>query len=182
MKTQSASAFHVASPLNHCRGRERRRGTQPSLAIHRPETGVNSRHRRRPATGIRISRVPGHCRSSSWTVTSQDSRTRRLRSALGRSVGCLRRCGALGRGAQGIVTCSKFSDFRELPDGVETQRPDEFLWCLPDLAPDMLPEIVRAQSRDLGRPPRTFSDMLGAARRVVPGFVEALRAEVAGMR
>jgi predicted nucleic acid-binding protein len=88
---------------------------------------------------------------------------------------------ALKAGAQVIVTANVV-DFRDLPDGIEAQHPDEFLCGLLDLAPDTLVEIVRAQARDLRRPPRSVEDVLRALHRIVPEFVEVLRPEVSGTR
>jgi predicted nucleic acid-binding protein len=88
---------------------------------------------------------------------------------------------ALKAGAQVIVTANVV-DFRDLPDGVEAQHPDEFLCGLLDLAPEALVETVHAQARDLRRPPRTFEDVLRALHRIVPEFVESIRAGAPGTR
>ncbi len=85
---------------------------------------------------------------------------------------------AVKAGAQVVVTAN-LDDFRELPDGLEAQSPDEFLSNLFDLAPDALLEIVRSQAADLRRPPRTFEDVLRALDKSVPDFAASIRAHAA---
>lgn len=65
-----------------------------------------------------------------------------------------------------MIVTGNLVDFRELLDGVEAQHPDEFLCGLLDLAPETPVEIVRAQRRELRRPPRTLEEVLGALRRI----------------
>lgn len=67
------------------------------------------------------------------------------------------------------------SDFRDLPDGIEAQHPDEFFSHLFDLDPEALTGIVLSQAADLKRPPRTFEDILGALAKLVPDFAAAVR-------
>lgn len=81
---------------------------------------------------------------------------------------------AVKAGAQVIVTMN-LSDFRDLPDGIEAQHPDEFLSNLFDLDPEALTGIVLSQAADLKRPPRTFEDILGALAKLVPDFAAAVR-------
>lgn len=57
------------------------------------------------------------------------------------------------------------SDFRDLPDGIEAQHPDEFLSNLFDLDPEALTGIVLSQAADLKRPPRTFEEVGSGLRR-----------------
>jgi hypothetical protein len=81
---------------------------------------------------------------------------------------------ALKAGAQVIVT-SNLSDFRDLPEGIEAQSPDEFLSNVFDLDPDGLVEIVRAQAADLRRPPRSFEDVVSVLERMVPTLAASIR-------
>jgi predicted nucleic acid-binding protein len=81
---------------------------------------------------------------------------------------------AVKAGAQVIVTVN-LADFRNLPAGIEAQSPDEFLCDLFDLDPDGMIELVRAQARDLRRPPRSFAEVLAALTKLVPHFGAALR-------
>ncbi|MDP1917263.1 MAG: PIN domain-containing protein [Myxococcales bacterium] len=80
---------------------------------------------------------------------------------------------AVKAGAQVIVTMN-LSDFRDLPDGIEAQHPDEFLSNLFDLDGDSLTEIVQGQAADLKKPPRTFEDIVGALAKLVPDFAAAV--------
>jgi predicted nucleic acid-binding protein len=81
---------------------------------------------------------------------------------------------ALKVGAQVIVTAN-LGDFRDLPEGIEAQSPDDFLSNLFDLDPDGLVEIVRAQAADLRRPPRSFEDVVAVLERMVPTFAASIR-------
>lgn len=85
---------------------------------------------------------------------------------------------AVKAGAQVIVTAN-LDDFRDLPEGIEAQSPDEFLSNLFDLAPDLLVEIVVDQAADLRRPPRTFADVLRALGKSVPNFASSVRERAA---
>lgn len=82
---------------------------------------------------------------------------------------------AVKTGAQVIVTMN-LSDFRELPDGIEAQHPDEFLSNLFDLDPEGMTSLVRSQAGDLKKPPRTFDDVTTALMKVVPDFAAAVKA------
>jgi predicted nucleic acid-binding protein len=81
---------------------------------------------------------------------------------------------AVKAGAQVIVTMN-LSDFRDLPDGIEAQHPDEFLSNLFDPDPDSLTGIVRSQAADLKKPARTFEEIVGALAKLVPDFATAVR-------
>lgn len=81
---------------------------------------------------------------------------------------------AVKAGAQVIVTMN-LSDFRDLPEGLEAQHPDEFLVNLFDLDPDSLTAIVQRQAADLKRPPRTFDEISRALAKLVPDFAAAVR-------
>ena len=72
--------------------------------------------------------------------------------------------------AQVIVTMN-LKDFRELPEGIEAQSPDEFLSDLMDLDPDGFVELLREQAAALKNPPFSFEQLLGGLARVVPRFV-----------
>lgn len=82
---------------------------------------------------------------------------------------------AVKAGAQVIVTCN-MKDFCELPEGVEAQAPDEFLCNLFDLAPETISDVLIKQAAALRKPPRSFDDLLRGLAKVVPDFVEAVRA------
>jgi predicted nucleic acid-binding protein len=85
---------------------------------------------------------------------------------------------AVRAGAQVVVT-SNLRDFREMPDGVEAQSPDEFLCNLFDLDPDGMVTIVRDQAQALRRPARTFEEVCAALERIVPSFVTLVRQKAA---
>jgi hypothetical protein len=84
---------------------------------------------------------------------------------------------AVKAGAQVIVT-GNLGDFRDLPDGIEAQSPDEFLCNIFDLDPDGMVELVRSQAADLRKPPRTFEELLTGLAKIVPDFVAAIRGHV----
>lgn len=86
---------------------------------------------------------------------------------------------AVKAGAQVIVTAN-LADFRDLPDGLEAQSPDEFLCNLFDLEPDTLVEIVRQQAADLRKPPRTFEEIVRALEKAVPTFAASVRRQAGG--
>jgi predicted nucleic acid-binding protein len=81
---------------------------------------------------------------------------------------------AVKAGAQVIVT-SNLKDFRELPEGVEGQSPDEFLCNLFDLDADAFVGRLRAQAAALKKRPVTFDELLGALEKTVPEFASAVR-------
>lgn len=81
---------------------------------------------------------------------------------------------AVKAGAQVIVTMN-LSDFRDLPEGIEAQHPDEFLSNLFDLDADVMTELVRSQAADLKKPPRTFEEIVDALAKLVPNFAAAVR-------
>ncbi|HEU4727010.1 MAG TPA: PIN domain-containing protein [Kofleriaceae bacterium] len=81
---------------------------------------------------------------------------------------------ALKAGAQVIVT-SNLRDFKNLPEGIEAQTPDEFLCNLFDLDPGTMVALVRAQAAALKRPPVTFEHLLGGLATVVPDFAAAIK-------
>lgn len=80
---------------------------------------------------------------------------------------------AVKAAAQVIVTMN-LRDFRNLPDGLEAQHPDEFLSNLFDLDPDSLTAIVQSQAADLKKPPRTFEQIVGALATLVPDFARSV--------
>jgi len=77
-------------------------------------------------------------------------------------------------GAQVIVT-SNLKHFRELPEGIEAQSPDDFLSNPFDLDPDGMVELVREQAAALKKPKRSYEELLDGLSKVVPEFVAALR-------
>jgi predicted nucleic acid-binding protein len=80
---------------------------------------------------------------------------------------------ALRAGAQVIVT-SNLKDFRELPDGIEAQSPDEFLCNLFDLDPEGTVELVKAQAAALRNPLRAFEELLRGLAKMVPAFAKSV--------
>ena len=76
---------------------------------------------------------------------------------------------AVKAGAQVIVT-RNLKDFRQLPDGLEAQSPDEFLCNLYDLHPDAMVELLRRQATALRNPPRSFDELLRGLAKMVPDF------------
>jgi len=81
---------------------------------------------------------------------------------------------AVKAGAQVIVT-SNLKHFRELPEGIEAQSPDEFLCNVFDLDPDGMAELVREQAAALKKPKRSYKELLDGLSKFVPEFVAALR-------
>ncbi len=80
---------------------------------------------------------------------------------------------AVKAAAQVIVTMN-LRDFRDLPDGIEAQHPDEFLSNLFDLDADSLTAIVQSQAADLKKPPRTFEEIVNALSKLVPDFARSV--------
>lgn len=80
---------------------------------------------------------------------------------------------ALRAGAQVIVT-SNLKDFRELPEGIEAQSPDEFLCNLFDLDPEGMLELIEHQAAALRNPPRSFDALLGILAKMVPEFARCV--------
>jgi predicted nucleic acid-binding protein len=81
---------------------------------------------------------------------------------------------AVKAGAQVIVT-SNLKDFHPMPDGVEAQRPDDFLLDLFDLAPHEMVELLRRQATALKRPEVTLHELLTGLGKTVPRFEDAVR-------
>lgn len=71
--------------------------------------------------------------------------------------------------AQVIVT-SNLKDFRELPDGIEAQSPDEFLYNLLDLDPAGMVVLVERQAAALRNPPLSFDALSRGLFKLVPTF------------
>lgn len=80
---------------------------------------------------------------------------------------------AMKIGAQVIVTCN-IKDFRDLPEGIEAQTPDEFLGNLYDLDPERFVALLRQQSADLKDPPVTFDALLQRLQKVAPNLVSVV--------
>jgi predicted nucleic acid-binding protein len=85
---------------------------------------------------------------------------------------------AVKAGAQVIVTAN-LDDFRNLPDGIEAQSPDEFLSNLVDLDADGFIELLNEQAAALKKPAHTLDELLDGLARSVPAFVNAVRAHLA---
>ncbi len=81
---------------------------------------------------------------------------------------------AMKIGAQVIVTCN-IKDFRDLPEGIEAQTPDEFLGNLFDLDPERFLELLRQQSADLRNPSVTFDGLLVRMQKVAPNLVSTIQ-------
>jgi predicted nucleic acid-binding protein len=77
-----------------------------------------------------------------------------------------------------LITTSNLKDFSELPEGVEAQSPDVFLFNLFSLDMDGFIELLREQAQDLVNPPMTFEELLERLARVVPDLVAAVREHV----
>jgi predicted nucleic acid-binding protein len=75
----------------------------------------------------------------------------------------------------GVIVTVNLVDFRILPEGIEAQSPDDFLSELFELDPHTMIALVRAQARDLRRPPRSFEEILAALANMVPQFADAVR-------
>lgn len=69
---------------------------------------------------------------------------------------------------------SNLKDFRTLPDGIETQSPDEFLANLFDLDGPGMAQVVLQQARALKRPPRSVEDVLRGLAKSVPTFAASV--------
>lgn len=80
---------------------------------------------------------------------------------------------AVKAGAQVIVTSNR-KDFKNLPDGIEVQSPDEFLSNLFDLDPDGIVDLVRQQAKALRSPPRTFGELVAGLAKTVPDFARSV--------
>ncbi len=62
-----------------------------------------------------------------------------------------------------------------LPDGVETQSPDEFLSNVFELDPKGIAELLREQAADLVKRLMWFEELLDRLAIPAPGFVRAVR-------
>lgn len=83
---------------------------------------------------------------------------------------------AVASGAAVIVT-SNLRDFpaSALADyGMQAQSPDEFLLGLSALSMDQMAQLIREQSADLQRPPKTVADVLGMIARQAPAFAKQM--------
>lgn len=84
---------------------------------------------------------------------------------------------AVKSGAEVIVT-NNLKDFRNLPEGVEAQSPDEFLVDLLELNVNGMVALLQAQSDALKRPPKSFNELLVGLEKIVPGFVRRIREDL----
>lgn len=80
---------------------------------------------------------------------------------------------AVKAGAEVIVTIN-LRDFRDLPDGIEAQSPDDFLCNLYDLDPEGIVELVRRQAAALRNPPVTFESLVQGLATTVPEFARLI--------
>ncbi len=85
---------------------------------------------------------------------------------------------AVKAGAEVIVTLN-IRDFRHLPEGLESMRPDDFLCGLLEASPGIILRVIREQAADLTRPPMSVEDVLARLERVAPRFVGRLRTSFA---
>lgn len=82
---------------------------------------------------------------------------------------------AVKAGAQVIVT-SNLKHFRELPEGIEAQSPDDFLCNLLELDADGMVALLQAQAAALQKPKRSYAELLDGLAKLVPEFVAMIRA------
>lgn len=73
---------------------------------------------------------------------------------------------------------SNLKHFRELPEGIEAQSPDDFLCNLFDLDPDSMIALVQEQAAALQKPRRSFAELLDGLATLVPEFVATLRTHI----
>jgi len=73
-----------------------------------------------------------------------------------------------------VIVTNNLKDFKNLPDGIEAQSPDDFLIKLFHKFPDEIIEILKEQAADMKRPPVTFDELLERLAKVVPLFVKAV--------
>jgi len=74
-----------------------------------------------------------------------------------------------------IILTNNLKHFRDLPEGVDAQSPDDFLQRLFELDPEGMIEILRDQAAALRKPPCSLEDLLSGLAKLVPGFVSAVR-------
>ena len=77
-----------------------------------------------------------------------------------------------------VIVTNNLKDFQHLPDGIYAQSPDDFLVMLLDDKPNEIIHILREQAADMKRPPFTFDMLLQRLAKVVPSFVQAVRARL----
>jgi len=77
-----------------------------------------------------------------------------------------------------IIVTSNLKDFRELPQNVEAQSPDQFLLNMLAIDPDSLIDVLKQQSEALQNPPITLDELLTALSKTVPKFVQAIRSQL----
>ena len=82
---------------------------------------------------------------------------------------------AVKAGSQVVVT-NNLRHFRELPEGIEAQSPDDFLCNLFDLDGDGMVALVMEQAAALKKPQRSYAELLDGLAKLVPEFVATLRA------
>lgn len=81
---------------------------------------------------------------------------------------------AVKASAQLVVT-SNLRDFRNLPQNLEAQSPDQFLLSMLMTDSSGVIEVLKQQSAALKKPPVTLNELLTALSKTVPRFVQMLR-------
>ena len=81
---------------------------------------------------------------------------------------------AVRAGAEVIVTAN-LRDFQDLPDGIEAQHPDEFLFSLFELNLRGIIDLLHRQAGALRNPPTTFEDLLIGLEKSAPSFIREVR-------
>ena len=84
---------------------------------------------------------------------------------------------AVRAGARLVVT-GNLRDFRNLPEGLVAQSPDDFLRGLFALDEDGMVELLKAQAGAMKKPPVSLSELLTALSKRAPDFVRAVRAHL----
>jgi len=74
-----------------------------------------------------------------------------------------------------IIVMKNVRDFRDLPNGMEAQRADDFLCNLFEL----FVSLLRDQAGSLRAPPSTFEQLVERLSRMAPTFAIAVRQYVA---
>lgn len=81
---------------------------------------------------------------------------------------------AVKAGAQ-VITTANLRHFKNLPEGIEAQSPDEFLCNLLDLDREGIVTLLHEQAADLVKPAMTVNELLDRLARLVPDFASIAR-------
>ena len=76
-----------------------------------------------------------------------------------------------------VVVTANLKDFRDLPEGIEAESPDDLLCKLFEVDPVAMVDLVKAQAADHRNPPHSLEELLKALAKVVPRFAANLRAQ-----